>query len=372
MGRSTNHSAALTLRALNRATLARQMLLAREDVSPLRAIERLVALQAQQARPPFVGLWTRVAGFRREDLARLIARRQVVRGPLLRGTLHFATARDFVKLRPALQPALTRAADAILKTRMKGIDLPRAMKDVSGWLREKPRTFDQIRDLLQPRYPKGDIRAIAYAVRTHLPLVQVPSDDAPWSYTAASDFALAAAWVGEDIAEHAGPDELVLRYLAAFGPANARDIQTWSGLPDTGAALERLRPKLVVLAGEKGRELYDLPKAPRPPEDTPAPVRFLPEFDNLVLSHADRTRFVADAHRKRVYLPALQVAATVLVDGFVAAAWKIERAKGAATLVVEPFAPLAKAARGEIEREAEELVRFVEPDAAQTRVRVGK
>ncbi|HYM82237.1 MAG TPA: winged helix DNA-binding domain-containing protein, partial [Candidatus Limnocylindria bacterium] len=289
----------LTLRALNRATLARQMLLARERTTPLRALERLVALQAQSPKPPFIGLWSRVEGFRREALGRLLLARKAVRATTLRGTLHLMTAKDYRSLRAAVQPALTLGAVSILRGRAKDLDLEPLLKEARGFFTGESRTFEELRDVLARRHPKADVRAMAYLVRMHLPLVQA-SDETDWGYPAKSEFTLAESWLNQALAENVGPEPLVLRYLSACGPASASDMQTWSGLPAASVreAFAVLRPKLEAHHDERGRELFDLPKAPRPPEDAEVPVRFLPEFDHLLHSHADRRRFVADAHRR--------------------------------------------------------------------------
>jgi hypothetical protein len=363
--------AAMTSRALGRATLARQMLLARERVSAARAIERLAALQAQTARTPFVALWSRVETFRREDLARLLAKRAVVRATTMRGTLHLLAARDYASMRAALQPSLTKGMLAILRDRAEGLDVAAVTTDARRFFGDEPRRFTEVRDFLVKRHPRGDERAMGFAVRLHVPLVQVPTDD-PWSFPATAAFALAESWLGAPIAAGNGSQAIVLRYLAALGPATPADVQSWTGLPDAREVVEGLRPKLLSLKGERGRELFDLPDAPRPPEDTPAPARLLPEFDNVLLGHADRKRFVADEHRSRIYLPGLRVAATFLVDGRVAGTWTLERVKGAASLVLEPFAALPKAASTELEEEASALLRFVEPEATSFDVRVVK
>jgi len=358
----------LTRRQLNRATLARQMLLARERTTALHAVERLVGLQSQVAKPPFVGLWSRVVGFRREDLIRLLQRRQVVRATLMRGTLHLMSARDFVDLRAAIQPVLTQGMQAVLRRR--ALDVDRVVAAARTCFEERPRTFEELRPLLLKRFPKGDERAMGYAVRTHLPLVQVPSE-AEWGFPGSADFALAEAWIGKPLGSDPEPHPLVRRYLAAFGPATAADVQAWSGLAGVAPVLESLRSRLATFRDERGRELFDLPKAPRPPEDTPAPVRFVPEYDNLVLSHADRTRIVADAHRRSIVTANLQVRATFLVDGFVAGAWKIERKKASATLLIEPFEALGSKARTELAAEGDALLRFAEPGADRFEVRFG-
>jgi winged helix DNA-binding protein len=363
----------VTLRALNRATLARQMLLAREPTTALRVIERLVALQAQLPRPPFLGIWSRAAGFRREHLVRLIEERKVVRATSLRGTLHLMTRRDYLGLRAALQPALSHGALAMLRTRARSIDVERLLDVARQFFEPGPRPFEELRTVLARRHPDADIRAMAYLVRLHLPLVQVPAK-ATWGYASSPHFALAESWLGAPLAPDAGRERLVLRYLTAFGPATPADVQTWSGLPLplVREAFEALRPKLAALPGERGRELLDLPRAPRPDQDAGAPVRFLPEFDNLLLSHADRRRFMADAHRKAVFLPGLRVAATFLADGFVAGTWSIERRKDAATLTVQPFATLPQETRAALAREGETLARFIEADAPKLELRFAK
>jgi len=359
----------ISARALGRATLARQMLLARERVAPAKAIERLAGLQAQQARPPFVGLWTRLEGFQREHLARAIADRSVVRATAMRGTLHLLSARDYLRLRAPLQPGLTAGLRALLRQRMDGLDIPAAMREGRAFFGEAPRPFDDFRERLEARFPRGDVRALAYAVRLHLPLVQVP-DDSEWGFPAAASFALADRWLGRPIAASEDPSELALRYLAAFGPASAADAQSWSGVPALAEVFDRLRGKLRAYRDEKRRELFDLPEAPRPDENALAPVRFVPEFDNLVLAWTDRSRIMTDAQRKVVVTRNLQVLATVLVDGVVAATWTIEREKGAATLQVTPFAPLAGTVRDALEAEGEKLLAFAAPDAARRELRI--
>ncbi|MFL6203176.1 MAG: winged helix DNA-binding domain-containing protein [Thermoanaerobaculia bacterium] len=359
----------LTARQLNRATLARQMLLSRETATAVAAVERLAGLQAQLARPPFVGLWARLEGFRRSDLLEPLQRREIIRATAMRGTLHLMSASDYVSLRGALQPMLTKGLQAILRERAQDLDMDALQAEARAFFGGKPATFDALRNHLKTKPPQADERAMAYAIRMHLPLVQVPTDN-PWGFPAAADFALADDWLGKKVPTGEAPAHtLVRRYLAAFGPATPRDAQAWSGLQSLRAAFEELRPELVTFRDERKRELFDLPEAPRPEEDSPAPIRFLPEFDNLVLAHDDRTRMIADEHRPKVTLKNLQVRATFLVDGVVAGTWKIERKKKAATLVLEPFGKLAKKTLAELEREGGALLRFVEEDAIETGVR---
>jgi len=360
----------LSTRALNRALLARQMLLAREKASAIDAIGRLVGLQAQIARPPFVGLWTRLRDFQRTELARALHDRKAVRVTSMRGTLHVMTTADYVALRGALQPMLSRGTLAILRGRGTGLDVD-ALSAEGRKFFKLGATFDALRDHLKTVYPKGDERAMAYAIRNHVPLVQVPTD-AAWAFPAAADFALADGWLSKKVSTKATTAEaLVLRYLAAFGPATPSDAQAWSGMAGLREVFEALRPSLVTFRDERKRELFDLPNAPRPDEDTPAPVRFIPDFDNLVLSHDDRTRIMANEHRSRVTLKNLQVRATFLVDGIVAGTWKSERKKKAAVLVIEPFAAVPKRARAALEEEGESLLAFLEEDAADRAVRWG-
>jgi Winged helix DNA-binding domain len=362
----------LTLRDLNRATLARQMLLGRERVKPLRAIERLMGLQAQWPKPPHVGLWSRVEGFERADLLGLLRGREAVRATMMRGTLHVVSAKDYIAFRQPLQPMLTRGTFAVLRERAKGIDVDEVAATARRCFAEGPRTFEQVREALARVHPKADHRAMAHIARLGVALVQVPTSVDAWGFPGAPEFALAESWLAENPHPSEKLDDLVLRYLAAFGPATAGDVQTWSGLQGVKETLEGLRPKLAVLRDERKRELYDLPKSPRPGPDAVAPAVFLPEFDNLVLAHTDRRRFVADRHRKRVYLPGLRIAATFLVDGFVAGTWSVERKKDAVTLSVEPFEPLTKKTQGDLAAEADGLVRFVEQSARSFDVRFAR
>jgi hypothetical protein len=360
---STMPNTILTRRALNRATLARQMLLRREPVKPATAVERLAGLQAQAARPPFVGLWSRLDGFRREVLVRAIERQQVVRGTLMRGTLHLVTRTDYVRFRRTLQPMLTAGLRSILRGRMDALDVAGAVAEARAWFDEAPRTFDALRAHLDDRFPGADVRGLAYAVRMELPLLQVPAPAERWAYAARADFAVAETWLGASLAPGDAAEALVVRYLEAFGPAAIADAQTWCGLGGLGTVFEQLRPKLRAFQDERGRELFDLPHAPRPDADEDAPVRFLPEWDNLLLSHADRSRVIADAHRPAITTVNLRLPGTFLVDGFVAGTWVVNRKKNAVTLELRPFSPLQRSVGMALEQEGEALARFMEPDA---------
>jgi Winged helix DNA-binding domain len=246
----------LSRRALNRATLARQMLLRREKVKPVTAIERLAGMQAQLARPPFIGLWSRIEQFRRDDLIGAIERREVVRATMMRGTLHLASRQDFVRFRLVLQPMLALGAKAVLRDRANGINVDALVKAARVCFDKKPCTFDELRRHLSARFPGLDERAMGYTVRMHLPLVQIPAEGSAWAYPASSDFAVAESWLGGKLDAGDRPHTFALSYLAAFGPATLRDLQTWSGLAVAPAVLDELRPKLRTFVDERGRELF--------------------------------------------------------------------------------------------------------------------
>ena len=359
----------LSLARLNRATLARQLLLERADIPVLDAVEHLCGIQAQEAKPPFVGLWSRVEGFRREDLHTVLHDRTAVRATFLRGTLHVLSARDYAAFRAVIQPVLTEAQRAALKARSAGLDEARLLPVAIQLYEQKPRSFNELRPLLQEVFPEVNERALGFTVRNQLPLVMVPSDDR-WCFPSVADFTLAREWLAEPLHTDDAPDELVRRYLAAFGPATAADVQAWSGLRGTKQILTRLRPELVTFRDERDRELFDLPDAPRPAANVPAPPRFLPEFDNLVLAHADRSRVIPEEYRGQIVTKNLRVRATVWYDGFACGIWDIERRKSSVTVRVLPFEPLpAKAVRA-LTAEAEALLGFVEPDTPNATVRI--
>jgi hypothetical protein len=359
----------MTTRELNRATLARQMLLAREVMPATKAVGRLVAMQAQLARPPFVGLWTRLEKFTRDQLIRAVVKKDVVRATSLRGTIHLMTAADFCAFRGAIQPSLTKGLQSVLRGRLDGIDHERVITMARRFFGKAPATFDAFRGHVKKAFPKGDERAMAYAVRLQLPLVQVPCE-AAWGYDAAAHFALADQWLGRPVSTADAPaTNLVKRYLAAYGPATIADALTWSGLAGLKETFETLRPSLMTFKDDRKREYFDLSDAPRPGEDAAAPVRFLPEFDTLMLAHADRSRFIADAHRPHLTSKNLQVAAVFLVDGMAAGTWKVERKRKTATLVLQSFGPLTKKAAAALEAEGDALLKFVEEDAPERAVR---
>ncbi len=349
-----------SLRSLNRALLSRQLLLKREKLAVVDAVERLLAVQAQLARPPYVALWTRLQGFRRDDLTAALIKRTLVRATSMRGTIHLTSAADFLRFRSTLQPGLDKGLASILKVRIENADLDAVVAAGRAFF-DAPHTFDALRDHFQTTFPKLDTRAIAYCTRLRMPTVQVPVDS-PWGFPGQADFVAAERWLKKKPSAKADAAALVTRYLAAYGPASVADAQAWLGLPDLKPVFVALGKSLTTSPGLKKGDLFDLPDAPRPPDDTPAPLRFLPDYDSAIVARADG-RIVPIEHRSKVFLSALRVAPVVLVDGFAAATWKIERKKDVATLTVVPFAKLTSAARAEIEKEGAALVKFVEPGA---------
>ncbi|MDF1503854.1 winged helix DNA-binding domain-containing protein [Roseisolibacter sp. H3M3-2] len=354
---------------LSRATLARQHLLARTAAPVARVVHDLAGMQAQLARPPFVGLWTRIDGLARDALPRAAHDRAVVRATAMRGTLHLLTADDYRAWRGPLAGMLAAAGASIVGGRSDGPDPAAARAAALGLLRaEGAMPFDALRERLAARFPGADVRAMGYTVRMHLPLVQLPAEGAAWGWDAKAPFGPAEDWLrdpslGDPTAADPDPAPLVRRYLAAYGPASVADAQTWSGLKGLRATFAALRDELATFRDERGRELFDLPDAPRPGGDAAAPVRYLPEFDQLVLAHDDRSRVIDEAHRPLVFSKNLMVAATFLVDGRVAGTWGVAVKRGTAALAVRPFAALSRRVRGELEAEGEALVRFVEPAA---------
>jgi hypothetical protein len=354
----------LGLRALNRALLERQMLLRRRELPAIEAIEHLIGLQAQAPNPPYFGLWSRLTRFRPDELAQLILDRRVVRIALMRGTVHLVTADDCLALRPLVQPVFDRdlVTNTAFRAGLQGIDMDALGAAGRALLEQQPRTPKDLGRLLQERWPDRDAASLAHGIRGLLPLVQVPPRGV-WGASGQTTCTTADAWLGRPLARESSLDEIVLRYLAAFGPATIRDVQAWSGLTRLREMIDPLRPRLRTFRDEQGRELFDVPDAPLPDPDTPAPPRLVAEFDNVLLSHADRTRIMADEHRKRIFTVNGIFPGTVLVDGFMRGTWKINRHRGAATLLIEPFERLSKADTAALTSEGAQLLAFAAAEA---------
>jgi hypothetical protein len=361
----------LSRRALNRALLARQLLLERQSLPALDAIERVAGLQSQASSPPFVGLWTRLRGFHESQLQELIDRREVVRATLMRHTIHMVSARDYLWLRPSIQPALDAGFGAQTRKRLAGFDIQPFLDDARAAFKQRPLTFAEVSQLIEERDPDCDVRAIAYAVRTYLRLAGVPNESR-WRFGGRAPFVHAEDWLGRPIPDVGDARQMVRRYLAAFGPATPADATAWSGVPGMRPVFESLRDELNTFRDENGRELFDVPGAPLPPEDAAVPPRLLPDFDNTLLGHRDRTRVIADEHRPRIRLVGGRLSGSLLLDGFAVALWKVERKRNQATLLFEPFRRITNAERSAIEPEAEALLAFGEPDATATAIRFGR
>lgn len=359
-GRRAGSGDTLGLRALNRALLERQMLLRRWKLDPSEAIEHLVGLQAQAPDPPYFGLWNRLDGFRPDSLARLISQRRAVRLALMRSTIHLVTARDALSLRPLVQPVLERSLQGGWGRHLAGLDLAAVAAVGRALLAERPLTAKELGRVLAEQWPDRDPATLANVVRALVPLVQVPPRGL-WGASGPSAHTTIEAWIGRPLEPDPSPDELVVRYLSAFGPASVRDMQTWSGLPTLREVTERLRPRLRLFRDERGKELFDLPGATFPDPDTPVPPRFLPAYDNVLLSHADRTRIISDDGRRRIAASRVEVG-TLLVDGFVGATWKLTQQRGAATLHIEPFERLSQVDRDAVTQEGTRLLAFAGAD----------
>ncbi|MFF4172545.1 winged helix DNA-binding domain-containing protein [Streptomyces sp. NPDC001744] len=353
----------LGTRVLNRATLERQLLLRPSPLGAEEAVEHLVGLQAQETKPPYHALAARLDGFRPEALSALMESRAVARIVTLRSTVHTHTARDAVALRRFAQPGAVDRELALFVSRggLAGVDLDRLAALARAFVEERPRTPGELRRELLGEWPGADPASLSTAARCLLPLVQV-TPRGLWGRGGRVALTTTDAWFGDaarqDAAERdAGPDEVVPRYLRAFGPASVKDMQTWCGLTGLRAAFERLRPRLLVFRDERGTELFDLPDAPRPDGDTPAPPRFLPEYDNLLLSHADRTRVLAPGTRSRTWRNnrGLRV---FLLDGFLAGCWYLDEGGERTALTVEPFERPTRARRADLAAEAERILRI--------------
>jgi Winged helix DNA-binding domain len=344
--------------------LERQHLLRRRKASAAEEIEHLIGMQAQVPNSPYVGLWTRLDGFQPSELAELITRRRAVRLGLMRNTIHLVTARDCLALYPLFHAVLDRTLTASHFGRnLVGVDMGAVVAEADALLQDKPRTFSELGKLLQQRWPDRDPTSLAYVIRHLVPIVQVPPRGI-WGKSAQPTWTSAEHWLGRPLTTKPSAEKLVTRYLGAFGPATVADISAWSGLTGLRDAVERLRPRLRTFQDERGRELFDVPDGPLPDPDTPAAPRFLPEYDNLLIGHHDRTRVIDHAYRYVIFT------GTVLVDGVVQATWNIKRGRDTGTLTIEPLRRLSKADRLAVSEEGERLLKFAAGDAAKRDLRI--
>jgi hypothetical protein len=356
-------------RALNRALLERQLLLRRVDLPVGEALERLVGLQAQSVPPTYYGLWSRIQGFDPHELGRMLTDRAAVRMTLMRGTVHLVTVRDALLLRPLMQVVVERSHNGAFGRRMGGADLGELARVVRQVLDGEALTARELGRRLVARGIGEDVEAIGNATRVHVPLVQVPPRGV-WGKSGQAKYAPIESWTGRELDPAPSIDEVVVRYLGGFGPASVMDMQNWSGLTKLRDAFERLRPRLLALRDEEGRELFDLPEAPRPDPGVPAPVRFLGEYDNVLLGHADRTRIIPRNFPWTEMLAPGRFVNNLLVDGMMRGTWWIEReGKRRATLGIRLFGELPPAEHEDVAAEAERMLEFAAAEAAVREVR---
>jgi Winged helix DNA-binding domain len=355
----------LTERELNRAVLARQLLLERSKLSLPRALEQVGGLQTQYAPTAYIGLWSRLQGFERDALTRALQRKSVVQGTLLRVTIHMVSRRDYWPFAIAVREG-RRTWWLRFHKDLDSREMAAAAKKLHRKLDGGTVHRDDIVGLV------GDA-ARANGAGLWLDLVRVPPSGT-WERRRADLFAAAEDWIGRpDVEPGPALDHLVKRYLGGFGPARVAEIADWGGLALTPVkeALERL--KLRTFRDEQDKELVDLPRAPLPPADTPAPPRFLGVWEAPLLVHARATQILPEEYRPLVFNTKTPHSVnTFLVDGSVAGTWRVERSTAAAELRLETFAPLPRGSKSELVEEAERLVRFVEPDAPKWTTRVAR
>ena len=357
--RSLNGAPVLSRRALNRTLLGRQLLLERAARPAEDVIEHLVGMQAQEPPDPYLALWSRIEGFDPQELSTLIGQRRAVRGSTMRTTLHLMTARDFLALRPVLQDVLERAwKSSPFAKDLVGVDLDELLAAGRGLVEQQPLTTAQLAKALASRWPDRKPNSLAYASRFLLPIVQVPPRGL-WGKKAAPKATTAQVWLGQELGTETAADTVIVRYLAAFGPATVSDMRIWSWLTGLREVVERLRPRLRTFRDEAGRELFDVEDGLFVDADVPAPIRFLPTYDNIFLSHDDRSRILIE----RIAVPDLIWRGGVLIDGYISGAWRIRREKLAATMTIELVTAVKGAQRAELEEEAARAFAFVAPDA---------
>lgn len=356
----------LSTRVLNRTLLERQLLLRRQRRSAADVIEHLVGMQAQNPTDPYFALHARIDNFRPAELEAMLTGRHAARLLLMRATIHLVTARDAVLLPSLMQPVLAGALRSAFRKRLEGVDPVEVAALGRQLVEAQPRTGRELKRLLGERWPEHDAEALTSVVRYLLSLVQVPPRGL-WDVDRQMSPTLTTTdvWLDEPQVADPSPDDVVLRYLAAFGPACNADIRTWCRLTGIRAITERLRPGLRTFRDQNGRELFDVPDAPIAASDVPAPPRFLPEFDNVFLAHDDRSRIVDPAVRIGAITTERSVR-KLLVDGYVAAEWSIHRddddGHGALHVSVRPYRTLSFAEEEAVAAEAAHLVALAAPD----------
>ena len=343
----------LSVRALNRALLERQLLLRREDIGAADALAHLVGLQAQNPNAPYIALWSRLADFDAEELSELVSARKVVRIALMRWTLHAVTARDCLALRPVLQAVMERRLRAGFGRQLADIDLVALQRRGRELVEQQPSSFGDVGRRLAGEWPGHEPRVLANAFSALAPLVHVPPRGL-WGHNGRAIQTTAERWLGRPLDRATQPDELIRRYLAAFGPASIADIRAWSGLTGLNPAIRRLRPSLRSFRDHNGRELLDVIDGALPDSETPAPPRFLADYDNVVLAYADRSRILGTPQRRRVMAPRL-----FLIDGFVAGTWRLIRGRRLVTLEITPLVSIDRRDRLALAEEGMRLLSFL-------------
>lgn len=361
----------LSQRALNRATLARQHLLERSTMSALELVAHLYGLQAQAPMAPYFALWCRLKGFVPEQLSELLLSRDVVRIGCMRGTVHALVGDDAAALRALTQPVMNRnlQTNGQWGPALKGMDFDELARFGRKLVAEQPLTLPQLRAQLGAQWPDRDPAALYSGLRDVLPLVQVPPRGI-WGKSGQPTLTTIETWLNRSPGHAPTPDQMLLRYLAAYGPASVMDVQAWSGLTRLGEVMDRLRPQLTVFKAESGVELFDLPDSPRPDAGVSAPVRMLAPFDSLLLSHADRSRVMKPEYKQRLFTINGIIKPALLVNGQVVGFTAISTSKSAAVLDVSLLEKVAKTHLAATEREGLRLLKFAHPDAASYDVRV--
>jgi hypothetical protein len=360
MPKRTIDAPVLTDRALNRATLMRQGLLERQAVGVPAMLTHLIGLQGQVHNAPYVGLWSRLTAFAIPDLEVLLKDRRAVRATLMRCTLHVVTAADFLAIRPLIDPIALRGFKTNHLKLLKGADVDEVRAASRVLLDVETLSPAALGARLRERWPETEAVPLSMAARFLEPVVHVPPAGL-FGATRAPELTSARRWLGRDPDGSLSLDALVLRYLRAFGPASGHDFGSWSGLAGGPAAMERLRPQLLSFVGEDGRELFDLPEAPRPGPDIEAPVRLLPDYDNVVVGYDDRSRMLRPEHFKGLSM-ANGMRPGFTVDGFVRGTWKLKIGKDQASIAFFWFDKLTSKARAELTREARALLTTLAPD----------
>jgi len=368
----------LSTRTLNRALLSRQFLLRRQDVAERDVVEHLVGLHAQIPIGPYIALWSRLRRYQPDRLSTMVESRELVRTALMRSTIHLVTPDDCLTLRPLVQPVLDRDlfSNSNHGAVVRDLDLDAVVRAGLDLLDERPRTPGELGKALHERWPDRKPDTLAYAVRNLAALVQIPPRGT-WDGTGRTVHASAQTWLGRSIDPAPSIERLILRYLAAFGPASVRDVQAWCGLTRLSEVVDRMT--LRVYLDENGKELFDVPDAELPDPGVTAPPRYLPEFDNVFLSHANRERIIPDGLSFGEWCRRYGLMMTVrggvlrgnlLLGGLLQGIWRVDREKNAFTLVVEPFTKVTKKDLATLHKDGLALLTFAFPKAGTTGVQV--